>query len=133
MNCSSYFVKTGFVILCLFCCFPAWLLSELPTEDILRVSKPVPQVQIDAEQLRLIERRSARSEALTRNILTLLALMFLFGAFCAIWAQNADKNPCLWFAAGFFGTLFAVGAILWLNPKTKRRKRHKRLLAYWHY
>lgn len=37
------------------------------------------------------------------------ALVFLFGAFCALWAQNTNRNPWAWF---FIGALFNVIAVL---------------------
>ena len=33
----------------------------------------------------------------------------LFGAFCALWTQNTNRNALLWF---FFGSIFNVIAIL---------------------
>ncbi len=42
------------------------------------------------------------------------ALVLLFGAFCALWAQNTGRNPWLWF---FLGVMFHVVAVLVLLAK----------------
>jgi hypothetical protein len=39
---------------------------------------------------------------------------FLFGAFCALWAQNTGRSAWLWFVLGF---LFSVVAVLVLLSK----------------
>ena len=39
---------------------------------------------------------------------------FLFGAFCALWAQNTGRNPWSWF---FLGLLFNVITVLVLLSK----------------
>jgi hypothetical protein len=48
--------------------------------------------------------------------------LFLFGAFCALWAQNTGRNPWLWF---FLGLLFSVIAILVLLSKNADDKKGK--------
>lgn len=42
------------------------------------------------------------------------SVLFLFGAFCALWAQNTGRNPWLWF---FLGLLFSVVTIFFLLTK----------------
>jgi len=36
------------------------------------------------------------------NFATQGMVSFLFGIFCAYWAQETDRNPWLWFFFGFF-------------------------------
>lgn len=43
------------------------------------------------------------------------ALSMLFGAFCALWAQNTRRNTFGWFVIGALGTVLAVLAVLWNN------------------
>jgi hypothetical protein len=38
----------------------------------------------------------------------------LFGAFCALWAQNTGRNPWLWF---FMGAIFSCITVLFLLAK----------------
>jgi len=40
--------------------------------------------------------------------------LFLFGAFCSLWAQNTGRNAWLWF---FLGFLFSVITIFFLLTK----------------
>jgi len=42
-------------------------------------------------------------------------VLFLFGGFCALWAQNTRRNPWLWFFFGFFLSALAVIALLIRN------------------
>ena len=42
-------------------------------------------------------------------------LGFLFGAFCALWAQNTRRNPWLWFFLGLFFSVIAVIVLLVKN------------------
>jgi hypothetical protein len=49
------------------------------------------------------------------------AVLFLFGVVCALWAQNTDRNPWLWF---FLGMLFSIVTVLVLLAKNSEdRKR----------
>jgi hypothetical protein len=51
------------------------------------------------------------------------AVLFLFGAFCALWAQNTNRNPWLWF---FLGLLFNVITVLVLLAKNSDDRRQAR-------
>ena len=106
--------------------------QEIPTKDLLRFEVPSPsQVQEDATQLLLIERRAVAEERFTRNCINALLVMFLFGAFCALWAQHSRRNPWGWFLIGFLFHLFAILLILWLNPRARHKKRYRRVSQYW--
>ena len=50
------------------------------------------------------------------------AALFLFAAFCALWAQNTGRNPWLWF---FLGLLFSVITVLVLLSKNADDKMGK--------
>ena len=39
----------------------------------------------------------------------------LFGAFCALWAQNTRRNPWGWFFLGLFFSVITVFVLLWKN------------------
>jgi len=47
-------------------------------------------------------------------------LLFLFGAFCALWAQNTRRDPWLWFFLGAFFNVFAVIVALSKNADDQR-------------
>jgi hypothetical protein len=48
------------------------------------------------------------------------AILFLIGIFCALWAQNTDRNPWLWF---FLGLLFSFLTVLLLLAKNSDDRR----------
>jgi hypothetical protein len=52
-----------------------------------------------------------------------IAVLFLFGAFCALWAQNTNRNPWLWF---FLGCFFHVSSVLVLLAKNDDERRQAR-------
>ncbi len=47
-------------------------------------------------------------------------MLVLFGAFCALWAQNTRRNPWLWF---FLGTLFSFVTVIFLLVKNSKDRR----------
>lgn len=49
------------------------------------------------------------------------AALFLFGAFCALWAQNTDRNAWLWFFMGLFFNVITVFVLLYKNANDPRR------------
>ena len=103
---------------------PALFAQGLPDESLL--SYEAQHISVDqekAQQLLYMERCAEAKSRLTRNVLTAVLLMFLFGAFSALWAQNTGRNACQWFFYGFALNLGAVLLILWLNPRKKRRKK----------
>jgi hypothetical protein len=53
---------------------------------------------------------------------TSAALIFLYGAFCALWAQNTGRNAWLWFVLGAVFSIFAVVMLLVENAKARDSK-----------
>jgi hypothetical protein len=51
------------------------------------------------------------------------AVLFLFGVFCALWAQNTNRNAWLWF---FLGLCFSVVTVLVLLAKNSEDRKLKR-------
>lgn len=47
------------------------------------------------------------------------AVSFLFGAFCALWAQNSRRSAWLWFFLGLFFSVFAVIVLLVKNSNDR--------------
>jgi len=46
---------------------------------------------------------------------------FLFGAFCALWAQNTGRNPWLWFFLGLIFSVITAIVLLAKNANDKKR------------
>ena len=51
------------------------------------------------------------------------AVLFLYGIICALWAQNTNRNPWLWFFLGLFCSVVAVVVLLVKNSEDRQRKR----------
>ena len=50
------------------------------------------------------------------------AVVFLFGAFCALWAQNTGRSAWLWFFAGAAFNFLAVLVLLSKNSDDRRKR-----------
>lgn len=50
-------------------------------------------------------------------------ILFLFAAFCALWAQNTNRNAVLWFILGWFFHVIAVVILLAKNSDDRRQDR----------
>ncbi|HEX2100140.1 MAG TPA: hypothetical protein VHF69_05735 [Candidatus Synoicihabitans sp.] len=62
-----------------------------------------------------IEQRVSALERTTRNAGGAGVAVFLFGAFCALWAQNTGRNSWLWFFLGLFFSVITVLVLLAKN------------------
>lgn len=49
------------------------------------------------------------------------AVLLLFGAFCALWAQNTGRSAWLWFFLGLIGSVVAVIVLLVKNSNDRFR------------
>ena len=49
-------------------------------------------------------------------------ILFLFGAFCALWAQNSGRSGWLWFFLGLVFSFLAVLVLLWKNSADLDRR-----------
>jgi outer membrane murein-binding lipoprotein Lpp len=47
---------------------------------------------------------------------------FLFGAFCALWAQNTGRSAWLWFFLGLFFSVITVLVLLHKNSNDRRMR-----------
>src|SRR5690242_8017420 len=54
-------------------------------------------------------------------------LSILFGAFCALWAQNTRRSAWLWFFLGFFFSVITVVVLLVKNSKDRVRREREEL------
>ena len=78
--------------------------------------------QQDTERINSLESRVSNVEHRIPYHTEDGAALFLFGAFCALWAQNTGRNPWLWF---FMGLLFSVITVLVLLSKNADDKKPK--------
>ncbi|MEI6560874.1 MAG: hypothetical protein WCO68_02195 [Verrucomicrobiota bacterium] len=108
--------------------------QSLPDETLLKYEAPShSEEQENAEQLVYIEHISTATSQRNRNVAMVLGVLFLFGAFCALWAQNTARNSFHWFWIGFLLNLGAVLLILWMNPRKrkKRVRKYRAVMDFW--
>jgi uncharacterized BrkB/YihY/UPF0761 family membrane protein len=78
------------------------------------------------DQLQGLEDRISNLESDLRSVRSQVsdasdgAVFFLFGAFCALWAQNTRRSPWLWFFVGLFFSVIAVLVLLYKNSQDWR-------------
>ena len=95
-------------------CAVALFAEQLPAQENFdpRLEKIQKRLDNLAKEVQDVESRMNRT--------TSTAVLFLFAAFCALWALNTNRNPWLWFFAGLF---FHVITVIVLLDKDARDKR----------
>jgi len=82
----------------------------------------VPEVpEIEDEDNPRLETRVARLESKVSDHAAKGATAMLFGAFCALWAQNTRRNAWLWFFMGTFFTIITVLVLLYKNSEDRQK------------
>ena len=83
------------------------------------------EAQIEALQneVRDLDRRVDRLSSDLDDAADLGLVLFLFGAFCALWAKNTGRGPWLWFFMGVFFNFVTVLVLLSKNADDQRALR----------
>ena len=84
---------------------------------------PISGQQPERDPIVDLESKVSRLETQVDKARETGGLLFLFGAFCALWAQNTGRNAWLWF---FLGFAFSVIAVLFLLTKNSSDNFEKR-------
>ena len=82
------------------------------------LSQPSSQSPLDD-----LENRVTRIESTIDDLASMGVVIFFFGAFCALWAQNSGRNAWLWFFLGAFFNLITVLVLLWKNSADRKGSR----------
>jgi hypothetical protein len=69
--------------------------------------------------------RVTRLESEVRDNTSVGLTLFLFGVFCALWAQNTGRNPWAWFFLDLLFNLVTVAVLLAKNSKESARGRRE--------
>ncbi|MEX2091357.1 MAG: hypothetical protein WD971_01705 [Pirellulales bacterium] len=95
-----------------FSCLLASAASAQPANDqsVQQLDGRVDQLESQVNRLRNDVRENVSTGGLG----------VLFGAFCALWAQNTGRNAWLWF---FLGLIFSVFTVLVLSYKNSTDRR----------
>jgi len=86
--------------------------SEDRQQSATELTRRVEDLEWKLEQL-----NSTTSELnkKVQNYDPIMLVFFLYAGFCALWAQNTNRNPWLWFFAGFLFSVIAVVTLLIKN------------------
>lgn len=83
----------------------------------LAVAQPTSDARLEE-----LERRVDKLESVIPDLSDIQFVAFLFGAFCALWAQNTGRNPWLWFFLGLFLSVITVIVLLVKNAGEKGKQ-----------
>jgi hypothetical protein len=86
-------------------------------------SSPAFSQQIQQERITKLESKVSTLEYDIKSASDTGLVLLLFGAFCALWAQNTNRNPWLWFFLGLFFSAFTIAALLFKNSADKLIKK----------
>jgi hypothetical protein len=75
------------------------------------------------ERIQALEQRVAQLESSIEHKSSVAFAAFLYGVFCALWAQNTGRSAWLWF---FLGLLFSVITVIVLLVKTSNDRKRLR-------
>lgn len=75
--------------------------------------------QRDSERIDRLESQVSTLERQFKDYGDAGVVLFFFGAFCALWAQNTRRSAWLWFFLGLFFNVVTVMVLLFKNSQDK--------------
>ena len=81
-------------------------------EKIRRLESDVRRLKSENREIERTQRKLLRDSG--------GVVVFLFGVFCALWAQNTGRNAWLWFFMGVFFNIITVLVLLSKNADDRR-------------
>jgi len=94
------------------------LQAQLP--DSIRIQQLEEQIDSQRGTVERLDRRLDEVEDDIKDKASIGLVLFLFGAFCALWAQNSGRNPWPWFFLGAFFNFITVIVLLSKNSQDKK-------------
>jgi hypothetical protein len=104
-------------------CILVFLLSA----SLLQAQVTPSTQQYEARVSRLEDRVSELQRSPAYHGVDVGGVSFLFGAFCALWAQNTRRSAWLWFFLGFFFSVITVIVLLVKNSNDRIRREREEL------
>ncbi|HEX6884371.1 MAG TPA: hypothetical protein VF530_13415 [Planctomycetota bacterium] len=98
--------------------------------EVQALEKRLVRLERETPRRGEIQQVSSALESLRRRVEELNdsgAVLWLFGAFCALWAQQTGRNPWLWFFLGLIGSFITVIVLLVKNSQDRNRDRPSRM------
>lgn len=96
------------------------LQAQLP--DSTRIQQLQERVDSQQRAIKKLDRRMDEAKDDIEDRASTGLVLFLFGTFCALWAQNSGRNPWLWFFLGAIFNFITVIILLSKNSQDKKRR-----------
>jgi hypothetical protein len=94
----------------------------------VRAEGPAPTAPAqDDERLTALEHRVADLEQSLAHKSSVAFVLFLYGVFCALWAQSTGRSAWLWFFLGLLFSVITIIVLLVKNSDDRRRLRRGRV------
>ncbi len=95
--------------------------AQVSAEEILKLNQQIEAQNLEIQNLRnqLTSETSGLREKID-SYAPIAMVLFLFGGFCALWAQNTGRSPWVWFFTGLVFSVLAVIAVLIRNSEDNR-------------
>ncbi|MFO1500596.1 MAG: hypothetical protein U1G07_19805 [Verrucomicrobiota bacterium] len=88
--------------------------------------QPVGVAEVVDDDVSALKMRVDRLESQVGDHAAKGATAVLFGAFCALWAQNTRRNAWLWFFIGALFTVITIFVLLYKNSEDRQGRRSPR-------
>jgi hypothetical protein len=88
-----------------------------------KLNDQIRQLEDEVSMLKIqIANQQQQAHSHNTGYASLGIVLFLCGAFCALWAQDSGRRPWFWFVMGFILPLLTVIALLIRNAEDIRRE-----------
>jgi hypothetical protein len=97
--------------------------AQVTSEEMQKLSQKIEAQNLEIQRLRdqlTSETSNLKQEIIDHAPITMV--LFLFGAFCALWAQNTGRLALGWFFLGLILNVVTVIILLIINAGDKRRR-----------
>ena len=112
------FVVKATIALFMFMISCKYLNAQVSPAEFEEMKQKIETQKIKIESLEnRLNTTSSNLEKDTTRYAPMFMVLFLYGAFCANWAQNTRRNPWTWFFLGLFFSVFTLLALLAFDSK----------------